>query len=69
MMQPSTLNIGGCVMKELEMLKTALKSHLPMNAARLHCLVAIIIALLKVHTVNLTQIALAFPGKAKKDSK
>jgi len=69
MMQPSTLNIGGCVMKELEMLKTALKSHLPMNAARLHCLVGIIIALLKVRTVNLTQIALAFPGKAKKDSK
>ena len=40
-----------------------------MNAARLHCLVGIIIALLKVRTVNLTQVAVAFPGKAKKESK
>ena len=56
-------------MKEIKILKNALKSQLPMNAARLHCLAGIIIALLKVRTVNLTQIAVAFPGKAKKDSK
>ena len=69
MVQPFTLNIGGCAMKEIKILKNALKSQLPMNAARLHCLAGIIIALLKVRTVNLTQIAVAFPGKAKKDSK
>lgn len=69
MAQPFTLNIGGCAMKEVKILKNALKSQLPMNAARLHCLAGIIIALLKVRTVNLTEIAVGFPGKAKKDSK
>ena len=69
MVQPFTLNIGGCTMKEVEILKAALKSKISMNAARLHCLAGIIIGLLKVRTVNLTQIADAFPGKAQKDSK
>jgi len=56
-------------MKEVKVLKNALKSQLPMNAARLHCLAGIIIALIKVRTVNLTQVAVGFPGKSKKDSK
>jgi len=56
-------------MKEVKLLKNALKSELPMNAARLFCLTGIVIALLKVRTVNFTQLAVAFPGKAKKGSK
>ena len=56
-------------MKALKILKTALESHLTMNAARLCCFAGIIIALLKVRTVNFTELAVAFPGKAKKDSK
>jgi len=61
--------LGGCTMKELKILETALDSHLTMNAARLCCFAGIIIALLKVRTVNFTQLAVGFPGKAKKDSK
>ena len=56
-------------MKELQILKDALKNHFPMNAARLHCLAGIILALLKVRTVNLAELADGFPGKAKKASK
>jgi hypothetical protein len=60
---------GGCTMKEVEALKRVFQSHMPINAARLHCLVAIIIGLLKVRTVNFTEIADAFPGRAVKDSR
>jgi IS4 transposase len=60
---------GGCTMKEVEALKRVFQSHMPINAARLHCLVAIIIGLLKVRTVNFTEIADAFPGRAEKDSR
>ena len=56
-------------MKELKILKDALKNHLPMNAARLHCLAGIILALLKVRTVNFVELADGIPGKAKKASK
>ncbi|MBW2106603.1 MAG: IS4 family transposase, partial [Deltaproteobacteria bacterium] len=56
-------------MKEVKLLKNALKNQTPMNAARLFCLAGIIIALLKVRTVNFTQLAVAFPGKAKTKSK
>ena len=67
--QPHTLNLGGCAMKEVKLLKNALKRQIPMNAARLFCLAGIIISLLKVRTVNFTQLAVAFPGKAKTKSK
>ena len=56
-------------MRELQILKAALEPYFPMNAARLHCLAGIILALLKVRTVNLTELADGFPGKAKKESK
>ena len=68
-MQPSNSKQGGCIMKEVNILKDALKIHLPMNAARFHCFVSIIISLLKVRTVNLVELADGFPGKAKKASK
>ena len=44
-------------MKQLQILKHALKNHFPMNAARFHCLAGIILALLKVRTVNLAELA------------
>ncbi len=50
------------------MLENVLKSHLKMNAARINFLANFIISLMKVRTVNLTQIAVAFCGRAKKDS-
>ncbi len=56
-------------MKEVKRLKAALREHLPMNAARFHCLISIIIAVLKVRTVNLVEIADGLPGKSKKESK
>jgi hypothetical protein len=56
-------------MKEVKILKAALREHLPMNAARFHCLISIIIAILKVRTVNLVEIADGLPGKSKKESK
>ncbi len=56
-------------MKEIQVLKKALGEHLVINGARLTCLVGIIIAMIKVRTVNLTELAVAFPSKAKKESK
>jgi hypothetical protein len=55
-------------MTEVKMLETVLKKHLNLNAARMNFLANFIIVLLKVRTVNLTEIAVAFWGKAKKDS-
>lgn len=55
-------------MTEVEMLEDVLKNHLRMNAARINFLANFIISLIKVRTVNLTQIAAAFCGRAKKDS-
>jgi hypothetical protein len=55
-------------MTEVKMLETVLKKHLKLNSARMNFLANFIIALLKVRTVNLTEIAVAFCGKAKKDS-
>lgn len=55
-------------MTEVKMLETVLKKHLKFNAARMNFLANFIIALLKVRTVNLTEIAVTFCGKAKKDS-
>ena len=50
-------------MTEVKILEAVLKKHLKLNAARLNFLSNFIIALLKVRTVNLTEIAGAFWGK------
>jgi len=55
-------------MTEVKMLETVFKRHLKFNAARINFLANFIIALLKVRTVNLTEIAVAFCGKAQKKS-
>jgi hypothetical protein len=55
-------------MTEIKMLEDVLKKHLKINAARINFLANFIIALLMVRTVNLTEIAVAFGGKGKKES-
>ena len=50
------------------MLTDILKLHLGWNLARVKCLSALILALFKVKTVNLTELATAFPGRAQSDS-
>lgn len=56
-------------MHEAESLEKMLKKHIVMNAARIKFVAGFIIAVLKVETVNLKKIAIAFPGNADKDSK
>ncbi len=55
-------------MTEVKMLEDVLKKYLKINAARINFLANFIIALLKVRTVNLMDIAVAFSGTAEKES-
>lgn len=55
-------------MTEVKMLEDILKKYLNINVARINFLANFIIALLKVRTVNLMDIADAFSGKAEKES-
>lgn len=52
-----------------EMLEAIFKEQLGWNAARINFLVCFVIGLLRVRTVNLAEIAAAFPGSSEKDSK
>ncbi|MEM6647589.1 MAG: transposase [Bacteroidota bacterium] len=52
-------------MTESTALLPILQQHLPYNKARLRCLAAFVIALIKLRTVNLTQLALAINPNAK----
>lgn len=56
-------------MMEVAMVQAVFMEVLCWNRARINFLSNFIVALLKVRTVNLTEIATAFSGKAKKDSK
>lgn len=64
----SNFKKGEVTVTEVKMLEDILKKYLKLNAARINFLANFIIALLKVRTVNLTEIATAFCRKAKKDS-
>lgn len=46
-----------------------LQSHFDWNLARVKCIASVIVALIKVRTVNLVQLAIALPGNARKESK
>lgn len=52
-------------MHQLTMLRQALQPHLPWHGARLTLIAEFLIALLRVKTVNLTQLATGFSGRAK----
>jgi hypothetical protein len=55
-------------MTEIKIVKRAFKGHLKWNAARIDFLANFLIALLKVRSVNLVEVATAFSRKAKKES-
>ena len=55
-------------MKHSTRLADLLQSAFALNRARLACLASLIIALFRVKTVNLAQLATAFPGKAEINS-
>jgi hypothetical protein len=55
-------------MNQVTQLRNALRPHLCWHGARLSFLAAFLIALLRVKTVNFTELATAFSGKAQTDS-
>lgn len=59
---------GGSIM-EFKLVQEILSEHIVINAARLEFMACFIVALIKVRTVNLSDIAVALPGKSLKDSK
>lgn len=56
------------LMNQVTLLRDALRPHLAWHGARLSFVAAFLIALLRVRTVNLTELASAFSGKAQTDS-
>lgn len=55
-------------MKEINLMREMLQQHLQWNAARLAFVSIFLIALIRVKTVNLAEIATGFSGKAKVES-
>ncbi len=55
-------------MNQVNLLRDALKHHLPWHGARLNFLALFLIALIRVKTVNLAELATDFRSEAKTDS-
>jgi hypothetical protein len=55
-------------MNQVNLLRDTLKSHLPWHGARLNFLALFLIALIRVKTVNLAELATGFRSEAKTDS-
>jgi hypothetical protein len=55
-------------MNQVNLLRDALKPHLPWHGARLNFLALFLIALIRVKTINLTQLATGFRSEAQIDS-
>lgn len=55
-------------MNQVILLRQTLQAHLPWHQARLTFVSMFLIALFRVKTVNLTQVATAFPGRAQTSS-
>lgn len=55
-------------MNHIDLLSEELKEYFKINAAKINCMANFLIALFKVRTVNLAQIATAFSGSAQVDS-
>src|SRR4030043_959511 len=68
MVTKSNFKKGEVTVTEVKMLEDILKKYLKLNAGRINFLANFIIALVKVRTVNLMDIADAFSGKAEKES-
>lgn len=56
-------------MKGLSELMGILGEYLPWNKARLDCLARLLLGMIAVKTVNLSEVAVAFPSKASADSR
>jgi hypothetical protein len=56
------------LMNQVTLLRDALRSHLAWHGARLSFVAAFLVALLRVKTVNLSELATALSGKAQTDS-
>ncbi|MEL6131726.1 MAG: IS4 family transposase, partial [Cyanobacteria bacterium J06628_4] len=55
-------------MSELNALRSLLQPHLGWHGARVLFIAAFIIALFRARTVNLSELSMAFPGRAQPDS-
>lgn len=55
-------------MNQINLLRSTLKQHLPWHGARLNFLALFLIALIRVRTVDLTSISIAFRNNAKPES-
>jgi len=55
-------------MNQVNLLRDTLKTHLPWHGARLNFLALFLIALIRVKTINLAQLAAGFRSQAKTDS-
>jgi hypothetical protein len=55
-------------MKEINLFREMLQQHLQWNAARLAFVSTFLIALMRVKTINLVEIAIGFSGEAKVES-
>lgn len=55
-------------MNQINLLRDTLKTHLPWYGARLNFLALFLIALIRVKTINLAEIAIGFRSEAKTDS-
>ena len=56
-------------MQQINELSGILNEHFNWNKARMDCFVGMMIALLKIRTINLAEIATAFPSKANPESR
>jgi len=56
-------------MEQINELSVMLNQHFKWNKARMDCFVGMLIGLLKTRTINLTELAIAFPSSASVDSR
>jgi hypothetical protein len=57
------------MMNQINELSALINKTFDWNKARLDCLVGMLIALLRTRSMNLTELAMAFPNEAKPDSR
>jgi hypothetical protein len=56
-------------MKQINELSMIINQHFNLNKARMDCFVGMLVALLTTRSINLTELAMAFPSTAKLDSR
>jgi hypothetical protein len=56
-------------MKQINELSMMINQHFNWNKARMNCFIGMLVALLSTRSINLTELAMAFPSPAKLDSR